>query len=139
MLTTAPRTTLSLILVVARLASASSTEKSLKTVFAGEVRGGNRKGAEALGQVIADRLKEKGITRVVFDRGGFLFHGRVKALADAAVSPADISCLIPCGTGHPIHDKAELAGLLDAVDRVAARVGEADDFRLGRLGLQQER
>ena len=66
------------------VAAASSTEKSLKKVFAGDVRGGNQKGAEALGQVIADRLKEKGITRVVFDRGGNLYHGRVRAVADAA-------------------------------------------------------
>ena len=66
------------------LASASSTEKSLKKTFAGDVRGGNTKGAEALGTVIADRLKEKGITRVVFDRGGNLYHGRVRAVADAA-------------------------------------------------------
>jgi large subunit ribosomal protein L18 len=66
------------------VAAASSTEKVLKTVFAGDVRGGNRKGAEALGQVIADRLKEKGITRVVFDRGGNLYHGRIRAVADSA-------------------------------------------------------
>ena len=66
------------------VAAASSTEKALKTVFAGDVRGGNRKGAEALGQVIADRLKEKGITRVVFDRGGNLYHGRIRAVADSA-------------------------------------------------------
>jgi large subunit ribosomal protein L18 len=66
------------------VAAASSTEKALKTTFAGDVRGGNRKGAEALGQVIADRLKEKGITRVVFDRGGNLYHGRIRAVADAA-------------------------------------------------------
>ena len=66
------------------VAAASSTEKALKKVFAGDVRGGNRKGAEALGQVIADRLKEKGITRVVFDRGGNLYHGRIRAVADSA-------------------------------------------------------
>ena len=66
------------------VASASSTEKSLGTVFKGDVRGGNRKGAEAIGQVIAERLKEKGISRVVFDRGGNLYHGRVRAVADAA-------------------------------------------------------
>ena len=66
------------------LAAASSTEKSLKKLFAGDVRGGNRKGAEALGQVIADRLKEKGITRIVFDRGGNLYHGRVRAVAESA-------------------------------------------------------
>jgi large subunit ribosomal protein L18 len=64
--------------------SAGSTEPSLKTVFSGTVRGGNRAGAEALGKVIADRLKDKGITRVVFDRGGNLYHGRIRAVADAA-------------------------------------------------------
>jgi large subunit ribosomal protein L18 len=64
--------------------SAGSTEPSLKPVFSGTVRGGNRAGAEALGKVIADRLKEKGITRVVFDRGGNLYHGRIRAVADAA-------------------------------------------------------
>ena len=46
--------------------------------------GGNIKAAKAVGQLIAQRAKEKGITRVVFDRGGYLYHGRVKALADAA-------------------------------------------------------
>lgn len=66
------------------LAAASSTEPALKTVFTGEVRGGNKAGAEALGKVIAERLKDKGITRVVFDRGGYLYHGRVRAVADAA-------------------------------------------------------
>ena len=48
------------------------------------MRGGNRAGADALGKVIADRLKDKGITRVVFDRGGHLYHGRIRAVADAA-------------------------------------------------------
>jgi large subunit ribosomal protein L18 len=66
------------------VAAASSTEPGLKTVFTGAVRGGNIAGAEALGQVIADRLKDKGITRVVFDRGGNLYHGRVRAIAEAA-------------------------------------------------------
>jgi large subunit ribosomal protein L18 len=66
------------------VAAASSTEASLKSVFAGQVRGGNLAGAEALGKVIADRLKERGITKVVFDRGGNLYHGRVRAVADAA-------------------------------------------------------
>jgi large subunit ribosomal protein L18 len=66
------------------LAAASSTESALKTVFSGAVRGGNRAGAEALGKLIAERLKEKGITRVVFDRGGNLYHGRIKAIADSA-------------------------------------------------------
>jgi large subunit ribosomal protein L18 len=67
------------------VASAGSTEPALKkSTFSGKVRGGNLAGAEALGQVIAERLKEKGITRVVFDRGGNLYHGRVRAVADAA-------------------------------------------------------
>jgi large subunit ribosomal protein L18 len=66
------------------LVSASSTEPSLKTTFAKDVRGGNLKGATALGKTIAERLQEKGIKRVVFDRGGFLYHGRIKAVADAA-------------------------------------------------------
>jgi large subunit ribosomal protein L18 len=66
------------------VASAASTEADLKKVFSGKVRGGNLAGAEALGKVIAGRLKDKGITRVVFDRGGFLYHGRIRAIADAA-------------------------------------------------------
>ena len=66
------------------VASAASTEPSLKKTFSGKIRGGNRAGAEALGEVIAGRVKEKGITRVVFDRGGNLYHGRVQAVAEAA-------------------------------------------------------
>jgi large subunit ribosomal protein L18 len=46
--------------------------------------GGNLGGAKLIGQAIAGRAKEKGIKRVVFDRGGYIYHGRVKALADAA-------------------------------------------------------
>jgi large subunit ribosomal protein L18 len=64
--------------------SAASTEPSLKSVFSGKVRGGNQAGAEAIGQVVADRLKEKGITHIVFDRGGNLYHGRIKAVAESA-------------------------------------------------------
>jgi large subunit ribosomal protein L18 len=61
------------------LVSASSNEKSSATKS-----GGNVAGAKEIGRVIAERAKEKGITKVVFDRGGYLYHGRVKALADAA-------------------------------------------------------
>jgi large subunit ribosomal protein L18 len=64
--------------------SASSTEPVLKPLFSDKTRGGNKAGAAALGTVVAERLKEKGITRVVFDRGGYLYHGRVRAVADAA-------------------------------------------------------
>ena len=67
------------------VASASSTEAELKkSLFSGKVQGGNKAGAEALGKVIADRLKAKGITRVVFDRGGNLYHGRIRAVAESA-------------------------------------------------------
>ena len=66
------------------VAAAASTESALKSVFSGKVRGGNLAGAQALGEIIATRLKEKGISRVVFDRGGNLYHGRVRAVADAA-------------------------------------------------------
>jgi len=66
------------------LAAASRLEPTVKAALAEGARGGNRKGAEAVGQAIAERLKEKGITRVVFDRNGFLYHGRVRAVAEAA-------------------------------------------------------
>jgi large subunit ribosomal protein L18 len=66
------------------LASASSVEPSLKSSFGADVRGGNKAGAEAVGRAIAERIKAKGITRVVFDRNGFLYHGRIKAIAEAA-------------------------------------------------------
>jgi large subunit ribosomal protein L18 len=66
------------------VASASSVEPSVKSQLSSEARAGNRKGAEVIGKVIADRLKEKGITRVVFDRNGFLYHGRVRSVAEAA-------------------------------------------------------
>ena len=46
--------------------------------------GGNIASAKAIGKRIAERAKEKGITKVVFDRGGYLYHGRIKALAEAA-------------------------------------------------------
>ena len=66
------------------VAAAASTEPGLKSTFAGATRGGYVEGAKALGRTIAERLIAKGITRVVFDRGGFLYHGRVKAAAEAA-------------------------------------------------------
>jgi large subunit ribosomal protein L18 len=66
------------------IVAASSVEPSLKGGFESGASGGNLKGAEAIGKVIAERSKEKGITRVVFDRSGFLYHGRIRAVADAA-------------------------------------------------------
>ncbi|MGH9256706.1 MAG: 50S ribosomal protein L18 [Vicinamibacterales bacterium] len=66
------------------IASASSVEPSLRGAFAKEAKGGNLAGAQTVGKTIAQRLLEKGVKRVVFDRNGFLYHGRVKAVADAA-------------------------------------------------------
>jgi large subunit ribosomal protein L18 len=66
------------------LASASSLEPSLRSGLPTDARGGNLKGAEAVGRAIAERSIGKGITRVVFDRSGFLYHGRIRAVADAA-------------------------------------------------------
>jgi len=66
------------------LVSAASTDPKLKGELGKDARGGNLKGAEAIGKAIAERSIEKGIKRVVFDRGGFLYHGRIRAVADAA-------------------------------------------------------
>ena len=60
------------------LVSASSVDKASKT------NGGNMAAAKTIGKLVAERAKEKGIQQVVFDRGGYQYHGRVKALADAA-------------------------------------------------------
>jgi large subunit ribosomal protein L18 len=59
------------------LAAVSTLSLKLKT-------GGNVASAKEIGKTIAERAAEKGIKKVVFDRGGFLYHGRIKALADAA-------------------------------------------------------
>jgi large subunit ribosomal protein L18 len=61
------------------IASASSVEKDLKGTA-----GGNRDAAKKVGQLLGERAKTAGVSKVVFDRGGFLYHGRVAALADAA-------------------------------------------------------
>ena len=59
------------------LLSASSLAAKVKT-------GGNVAAAKEVGKLVAERAKEKGVKQVVFDRGGYLYHGRIKALADAA-------------------------------------------------------
>ena len=66
------------------VASAASTEPAVKGAMIGGARPGNKLGAQALGRAIAERLIAKGIKQVVFDRGGFLYHGRVRAVAEAA-------------------------------------------------------
>jgi large subunit ribosomal protein L18 len=60
------------------LVSASSNDKGASA------KGGNIAGAKEIGRLVAERAKEKGLTKVVFDRGGYLYHGRIKALAEAA-------------------------------------------------------
>ena len=66
------------------IASASTVEPNVKGALAKTAKGGNIEGAKAIGKTIAERLLEKGVNRVVFDRNGFLYHGRVKAVAEAA-------------------------------------------------------
>ena len=66
------------------LVSASTVDPKVKGSLAKGVTGGNLKGAETIGRTIAERSLEKGIKRVVFDRAGFLYHGRIRAVADAA-------------------------------------------------------
>jgi large subunit ribosomal protein L18 len=63
------------------LVAASSLDKELRAKLK---TGGNLAAAKEVGGLIASRAKQKGIAAVVFDRGGFLYHGRIKALADAA-------------------------------------------------------
>ena len=65
------------------LASASSLDKELKSEIA---YGGNKEAAKKVGEAIGKRALEKGIETVCFDRGGFLYHGRVKELAEGARS-----------------------------------------------------
>ncbi len=62
------------------LVSASTAEGKKEN----RATGGNVAAAKAIGKVIAERAKAKGVSKVVFDRGGYIYHGRVKALADAA-------------------------------------------------------
>ena len=62
------------------LFSLSTIDKDIKTKFPS---GGNIKAAQALGQAFAQKAKEKGISKIIFDRAGYLYHGRVKAFAEA--------------------------------------------------------
>ena len=63
------------------LAAASSIDKELKSTLKA---GSNKEAAKLVGELIAKRASEKGISKVVFDRGGYIYHGRIKELADAA-------------------------------------------------------
>jgi large subunit ribosomal protein L18 len=66
------------------LVSATSVEKGKGVKGDKRPTGGNVSSAKDVGKLIAERAKDKGIKKVVFDRGGYLYHGRIKALADAA-------------------------------------------------------
>ncbi|MBM3610134.1 MAG: 50S ribosomal protein L18 [Alphaproteobacteria bacterium] len=59
---------------------------SLMKDFDKKLKGHDKAGAEAVGKILAERAKKAGVTRVIFDRGAYLYHGRVKALADGARS-----------------------------------------------------
>ena len=63
------------------LASASSAEKEIKEAISGKTK---TEAAKIIGQIAAERAKAKGIEKVVFDRGSYIYHGRVKAVADGA-------------------------------------------------------
>ena len=62
----------------------SGTTLAAASTLGAEVSGTKSERARAVGKAIAERAKEKGVTTVVFDRGGYMYHGRIKALADAA-------------------------------------------------------
>ncbi|HEY7442534.1 MAG TPA: 50S ribosomal protein L18 [Vicinamibacterales bacterium] len=66
------------------LVAASSIEPSVKGGLNAKARGSNRAGAQAIGKLVAERALAKGIKQVVFDRNGFLYHGRIRAVAEAA-------------------------------------------------------
>jgi large subunit ribosomal protein L18 len=66
------------------LASASTAEKDVRSQLGGEGKGGNAAAAVIIGKRIAEKAKAAGIEKVAFDRSGFAYHGRVKALAEAA-------------------------------------------------------
>ena len=66
------------------LASASTAEAEVRQVLGGSGKGGNVVAAQTIGKRIAEKAKAAGVEKVAFDRSGFAYHGRVKALAEAA-------------------------------------------------------
>jgi large subunit ribosomal protein L18 len=66
------------------LASASTVDATIRAALGGSGKGGNTAAATAIGKLIAEKAKAAGVEKVAFDRSGFAYHGRVKALADAA-------------------------------------------------------
>jgi len=66
------------------LATASTAQPDVRTALGGAGKGGNVAAAQMVGKLLAEKAKAAGIDKVAFDRAGFAYHGRVKALADAA-------------------------------------------------------
>lgn len=66
------------------LVAASSNEPAFRELISAEIKGTNVAGAKLVGTLLSKRAQEKGITQVVFDRGGYPYHGRVQALAEGA-------------------------------------------------------
>jgi len=66
------------------IASASTVEAAIRSEIGGSGKGGNVAAAQAIGKRIAEKAKAAGVEKVAFDRAGFAYHGRIKALADAA-------------------------------------------------------
>jgi large subunit ribosomal protein L18 len=97
------------------LASASTTEKTLRTKT-----GGNIDAAKRVGQAIAERALAAGVEQVVFDRGGYLYHGRVKALTDAARAAG-----LNKGEAREAEAAAETAGDETAAAEASAEVKPA--------------
>ena len=72
------------IMACSRVASASTAEKEVRDQLGGNGKGGNAAAAQVIGKRIAEKAKAAGVEKVAFDRAGFAYHGRVKALAEAA-------------------------------------------------------
>jgi large subunit ribosomal protein L18 len=66
------------------LATASTAQADVRSALGGSGKGGNVAAAQMVGKLVAEKAKAAGIEKVAFDRAGFAYHGRVKALADAA-------------------------------------------------------
>jgi large subunit ribosomal protein L18 len=106
------------------LASASTTEKTL-----GVTKGGNVEAAKRVGQAIAERALAAGISSVVFDRGGYLYHGRVRALTDAARA---------AGLNKDEVAEAEAAAAEPTAEPVAAEEPEAKPKRAKKKTPKEE-
>src|SRR2546425_12763751 len=106
------------------LAAASTTEKAL-----GVTKGGNVEAAKRVGQAIAERALAAGISSVVFDRGGYLYHGRVRALTDAARA---------AGLNKDEAAEAEAAATEAAAEQAAVKEPEAKPKRARKKAPKEE-